>query len=425
MVSFESGPLSLTAPVGNPFCVYRAEVDAAGVNYITNAYDTLREAKYYSLLTKYTPRDITFQERSPIAQDTRTLSTLYPHAVHRSLVSIPGGCQPEIFTGVDFGSRKAPFNSELKSMGDGVTLYSEIATYCLGGMVESYFPTDSRELLVFRFYESPPVAFAITGAAYMAHIMLVEWIGQLRILPWSEPFFLASPTHQECVSKLDELQQSAGFQSRYNIFQDIEFSRFSWTNVTKGRRVTSWTVTENMFLKVENVSRDANDDDYFKHLYLVYDRYRAVCESNDLVEELVPAKLMFGQFAVAVKMPRVGLRDLSGQELLTDHVIWRLARALAFLASHGLFYVDLRAPNVRWGVYSSDGDNATTRRKSDDDGDRIYLVDYDDMVIVEPCKTFDQFVVQMGKLPNCSYARHDVYIEAISAAYVELFGNAG
>ena len=350
IVSFDSGSLSLQAPVRNSLCAYATEVDSAGEKYISNANDTLREAKYYSLLTKYMPSGITFPiERSPISQDTRnTLATLYPHAVHHSLVNIPAGCHPEIFTGVEFGSCKPPFNGELKSMGDGVTLYSEVATYCLGGMVESYFPTDRRASLIFRFYESPPVAFAITGAAYIAYIiMLVEWIGQLRILPWSEPFFLASPKHRECLSSLDGLQQSVVFQSRYSAFEDFDFNRYSWTNVTKGRRVSSWTVTENMFLKIESASRDANDEDHFKHLYQVYDRYSALCNNHELIHELVPAKLLFGQFTVAVKMPRVGLRDLRVEELSAGHVIAKLARALAFLASHGLFYIDLRAPNVR------------------------------------------------------------------------------
>jgi len=104
------------------------------------------------------------------------------------------------------------------------------------------------------------VAFAITGAAYIAHIMLVEWIGQLRILPWSEPFFLASPKHRECISSLDDLQQTVAFQSRYSAFEDFDFKRYSWTNVTKGCRVTSWAVTKDMFLKIENVSRDSNDE---------------------------------------------------------------------------------------------------------------------------------------------------------------------
>ena len=421
IVSFDSGPLSLQAPVMNPLCAYATEVDSAGENYISNANDTLREAKYYSLLTKFMPSGITFTERSPISQDTRTLATLYPHAVHHSLVNIPVGCQPEIFTGVEFGSCKPPFNGELKSMGDGVTLYSEVATYCLGGMVESYFPTDkrARASLIFRFYESPPVAFAITGAAYIAHIMLVEWIGQLRILPWSEPFFLASPKHRECISSLDDLQQTVVFQSRYSAFEDFDFNRYSWTNVTKGRRVTSWAVTKDMFLKIENVSRDSNDEGYFKHLYQVYDRYSALCNNNELIRELVPAKLLFGQFTVAVKMPRVGLRDLRLEELLAEHVVAKLARALAFLASHGLFYIDLRAPNVRWGEYKSDGNS----KSEVDIEDSIYLVDYDDMVIVEPCKTFDQFTAQMNKLPNCSYSHITDYTDAIRNAYIELFGN--
>ena len=184
----------------------------------------------------------------------------------------------------------------------------------------------------------------------------------------------------------------------------------------------AWTVTENMFLKIESVSRDANDEGYFKHLYQVYDRYSTLCNNNELTHELVPAKLLFGQFAVAVKMPRVGLRDLRLEELLAEHVVAKLARALAFLASHGLFYIDLRAPNVRWGGAWCKSDGNSKSEEEVDIEDSIYLVDYDDMVIVEPCKTFDQFTAQMNKLPNCSYSQIKVYTEAIGNAYIELFG---
>ena len=156
-------------------------------------------------------------------------------------------------------------------------------------------------------------------------------------------------------------------------------------------------------------------------MYQVYDRYSALCDNNELIQELVPAKLLFGQFTVAVKMPRVGLRDLRLEELLVEHVVAKVARALAFLASHGLFYIDLRAPNVRWGgACKSDGNS---KSEVDFIEDSIYLVDYDDMVIVEPCKTFDQFTAQMNKLPNCSYSQIEVYTEAIRNAYIELFGN--
>lgn len=404
IVSFEESPLSLVGCSSNPFAIYSNEI-CYGEKYITTADDTLREVKYYSLMTKYTPVGLQFVSRTPFAKDSRTLRSLYPNSINHSIVTLPADSQPEIFTSVARGSCEIPFVGEGKSFGSNETLYSELATYGLGALVESFFSSDDPRRRM-RFYESPPVAFGIANAAYLGHIMLIEWVGQLRISPWSEPFFLATDLHNDSIRRLDSLKESAQFQERYNRFHDIDFEHASWSN--DQRNNISWTRIDKVFWKVISGPRDEQGQ-FYKSLFQVYEKYTSIFREPllEIPTQLVAARLLFGQFAVAVRMEEVGIRDATDKEMIEPRIATQVAKAMAYLAYHGLLYIDLRSPNVRIGA-----------------DDEIYLVDYDDMLVIAPCTSFQEWK-SLVQERHCWFANDDCcYMGAVSSAFIQLTGNA-
>jgi hypothetical protein len=59
-----------------------------------------------------------------------------------------------------------------------------------------------------------------------------------------------------------------------------------------------------------------------------------------------------------------------------------VARAIVWLAQHGLIYVDLRLPNVRITAH-----------------DHAFLVDYDDMVVCEPLTSAEELITTLLRDP--------------------------
>lgn len=404
IVSFEERPLSFhEGYVLNPLSEYRELKNTGGSQYIATAKDTLVEANYYSLLTKFVPQHLSSitPHRDPNIRDTRTLNHLFPNAIEHSLVKLPPDCQPEIFVPVASGARQAPFTAELKSMGSGVTFYSEVFTYSLAALVESFFPTDKQNKIM-RVYKAPPVAFCLGGSAYMAHISIIEWVGQLRLSPWSNPFFLGSQQHNQAIAHIDHIVSSQ-CSGRYEIFEDINIRASLWHNHDSA--AVSWTTNNGIFWKVIHGARDCNGK-YYRNLYRVYAKLQEVFSSNFVPAQLVPATLWFGQFAVAVRMTAVGDSDATLDQLEGNPAIHQaVATAIVFLARHGLLYTDLRPYNVRI------------------QGDKVWLVDYDDVIIVDNIDTFDHFehVLRTCSVP-VAYLDVDPIMEAIRTAYEVVAG---
>jgi hypothetical protein len=105
---------------------------------------------------------------------------------------------------------------------------------------------------------------------------------------------------------------------------------------------------------------------YSYHIYRVYSLYARCYTLPDRPEALVSARLLHGKCTALVECQFVGTRDAVEEDLnqnninvLTDAIIW--------LAKQGLLYIDLRLPNIRFDINSG----------------KIYLVDYDDLVILK------------------------------------------
>jgi len=71
--------------------------------------------------------------------DIRTLEYLYPNACRdNSIFDLPLKAQPVIFSKVAYGERNVPYVAEVKSIGAGVTYYSEMDLYGMAAMIESF-----------------------------------------------------------------------------------------------------------------------------------------------------------------------------------------------------------------------------------------------------------------------------------------------
>ncbi len=89
--------------------------------------------------------------------------------------------------------------------------------------------------------------------------------------------------------------------------------------------------------------------------------------------------MLFGAGEVCVKMPWVEGRDAEPADLADGGcAVEPVARAIVWLAQHGLLYVDLRPPNIRIAAH-----------------DRAYLVDYDDMDVCEPLTCAEELITAL------------------------------
>ncbi len=92
---------------------------------------------------------------------------------------------------------------------------------------------------------------------------------------------------------------------------------------------------------------------------------------------LCEARLLYGAGHVCVDMPFVAGADAEAADLAAGgSAVAPVASAIAWLARHGLLYVDVRLPNVRVSRDCRD----------------VTLVDYDDLVVLtESITSFDDF----------------------------------
>ena len=129
---------------------------------------------------------------------------------------------------------------------------------------------------------------------------------------------------------------------------------------------------------------------YFRCLvatYRAYAKAHAAARAAGAVvpPELLEAELLFGANSVCVRMAWAPGQDAIFSDLdNSGAAVTPVARALVWLARHGLLYTDLREPNVRID-------------RTGDGPPRVTLVDYDDLVVVDgaPPATADDFLMRL------------------------------
>jgi hypothetical protein len=343
----------------------------------------LHEVAVHPHTTAHVPGWVTCRHREAHAsRGAQTASTLFLGGT-APFPTIPGatvswGSWPELLTAVRARYHPA-FNGEVKSAMSGgesvahLALFDELEMYLLLGMLGSYFrgvPAGSH-----RFFRAPPRAYGLVAVAHVGYLVAAEWVGKALLSVVSQPFFVASPEHATAVARLPDADASSGL-----VHVRVD-----------GVGVDVWPPEEGARVRVlwrtEPPSRDAAPDDaffwkilrgdgfearYLRSVFAVYAalaaaRAAAAADGSDPPPaSLVDAELLFGAGELCVRMPWVHGRDATVDELGPGGAaVAPVAAALAWLARHGLLYVDLREPNVRV------------------DGSRVSLIDYDDMVALE------------------------------------------
>lgn len=270
------------------------------------------------------------------------------------------------------------FNAEVKSV--SIKTWNELLTYVAMSIADALFSCSSEV----RFYANPPVGYGVVSFPHCGYVVAVEWIGKLLATPYSQPFFIGSEQHKASVAALPDIC--------YNQFITVNFKDIKWDS--RCSRSVCWSamptvlVAEdgrqhvNQFLKLVPCSSYDHlhqPDGFLRRLYKTYERYGAALavESASEVERtvpqaLLPARLWCGVFAIVVTMEFVKGKEATVEQLAAstpddEEGARAIASAVVWLARRGLIYYDLREPNILV-----------------DSGGCWRLIDYDDMVVVEP-----------------------------------------
>ena len=321
-------------------------------------------------------------------------------------VELPWNCKPEMPTVV-----KEPFhpayNGKFKSAmsaGDDarrLRMYDELLTYCMLAMMASFF--DGVPHGVHRFFTQPPYAFGLAAFPHVGYLLAVEWVGKLLATVVSEPFYIGSSAHESAVRRLPDCDMSSCKVDLRT--SDVLVS--VWPEEEGKRPVVTWRVgpppagepatgnggsgnwfdvPEHAFFKI--IRGEAFDAAYFRALYAVYTRLadarRDATDPPPDTGTVVDARLLYGAGEVCVLMPYLRGRNAKLGDLAPGgRAAVAVAGAIAWLARHGLLYVDLREPNVR---VLDDGSS----------GGDVRLVDYDDCIPVdEPPATADDLIAML------------------------------
>jgi hypothetical protein len=284
-------------------------------------------------------------------------------------VTVSWASGPELLTTVSERFHPA-FNGEVKSaMSSGektghLTMFDELETYLLLGMLGSYFrdvPRGSH-----RFFRAPPRAYGLVAIAHVGYLVAAEWVGKALLSIVSQPFFIASPEHAAAVARLPDADASSDFvHVRVDgVAVDV------WAPSSSANARVLWRTeppahgadpADAFFWKL--LRGDGFDAPYLRGVFAVYAALAAARASATADDpppaSLVDAELLFGAGELCVRMPWVHGRDATREDLRAGGVaVAPVAAAVAWLARHGLLYIDLRAPNVRI-----------------DEGDRVRLVE--------------------------------------------------
>ena len=314
-------------------------------------------------------------------------------------VALPWACLPELLIKSE---RACPrFNGELKSL--PAVVWDEIVSYVCLSTVNSMFPPSPNHL---RFHYNPPYGYGVIEVAESCFLVAVEWVGRLFVSPISKYFQLDGPEHKKEVEALkgDPVPQCVEFSIlqpgvKWDEFPtDRSTKDVIWTCTPAELRIVSLlddnaepTIVRNQFIKVLTCSArgcrdEALSNQRWRDLHKVYKMYEAVCAAAPaegpgcMPRALLRAHLLYGLFAVMVYMPFQSGKEVLHADLCGGPLLQQLAEAIAWLAWRGLLYYDVRTPNV---IVSGHGASASA-----------VLVDYDDLVIVEPhsINTFDEYI---------------------------------
>lgn len=371
--------------------------------------DNLRldEDEFYEALAKVHPSWI---RATRVANSAKTM---YPK-VHKlaspfSCLYAGGSCKPElrcITKDEALGTGLCGFTVEAKSI--PIIAVEEILQYGVFSMLQSFFVTDNEtpDVELLRLSQVVPHACGVLSSGPVGFLLAIEWIGMLYYSVLSNPFFLGSDQHKTAINFFEDISKKVrsnkGVCGKENLVT-IPFRREHFTNKAANQflAISTEPITmtfgpfpnQSCFVKVISVVKDTassstptttkgetykqcvGEEDkswpfsavYFQHMHRVFQVYEGLCQRADKPAILVPTKLLYGVFEVAVISVWVGKVDATPEDMDNRDYMTQLATAVVWLARGGLLYIDLRPPNMR----------------IDRDSGSVWLIDYDDCVLLE------------------------------------------
>ena len=335
-------------------------------------YDDASEAILYPLATHSVPTCVNAQLRTPGAKKNAeaVFGKRTSFELHERW-TMPLNCEPEVYTKAKEKGDPA-YTGEIKRLQPGI--FNEGLTYTLLGLLFSAFFVDEN-LRGRRFHTAPPVGYVLLACGCLGFWLGVEWVGKLLAYPVSQPFFLGSREHEAEVAALPctrlrmqdavVVPYTGGSWLRYPAVGDAQVA---WTaKAAAGGRF--WKI-------IQSTAFDEHPEGGVARLRALHHAHARYAEARDAAPPhdpppaaLLPARLLYGAFELLVDLPFKGDREATAQELAAPGAVAdAVAAAVAWLARSGLLYVDLRPPNVRVGG----------------EAEAAWLVDYDDMELLEP-----------------------------------------
>jgi hypothetical protein len=375
-------------------------------NGIVTTPFSIPEGTYYNAMTSALPTFLLFGANSGCQA---TAKSMYPNAHFSSdELKFNSECTPELNTRSRLGY--PGFNGELKSW--DTNMFEEVVQYVTIAMLDSYFSQETYPLRTV-FYSSPPCGYGIVGYGPCGMLISVEMIGALYYSFISKPFFLGSQDH---ISAIDMVNARHTEPQSPSFFVPHSHKSY-FTNMDKCKVKFSLLKTDNnelLFFKIvpcvifysenapkqnkkqydqnsitsvigENSCQNCQWNDttiFFYHMYRVYKKLEILNSAGmQHHASYVPCRLHYGRMEVCITSPAVGNRDATMQDFENDEeVISKIVEFVYWLArSTGLLYIDMRPPNIRLTI--SDINNTSTH---------VYVIDYDDCVILENNSTDDE-----------------------------------
>jgi hypothetical protein len=266
------------------------------------------------------------------------------------------------------------------------------------------------------FYDTPMIGFGMLAFGFIGMFMCLEMVGcACFVSVVTKPFFLKTKDHQSAVDYISNVAESHGeavfkqrneTSSNYYPFVDHIFRRskadslisdplcegVSWTNKKIGscfyklislHRFVTVSSAPSSSKPVDPKTRAVKFQDgqvyaasveerelphdwsfacvFSIHIFRVYSLYSRLIPPKSLVR----ARLLHRQCTALIECQFVGDRNATDTDLTAENMKI-IAEAMIWLAQNSFLYIDFRPQNVR---VSNSGD--------------VWLVDYDDMVILE------------------------------------------
>jgi hypothetical protein len=389
--------LGITLPAPSIAAAFRALLDEFPDSRSMGA-----ESEFYALASRYLPAGAKREGDATGNMEATTLFT--PRSLLTRSWAFEGKCHPELHVHGDVSATRPfrpAFNGEVKSV--SATWLNQAVYYAAMDLVRIFFPAsaDGTKPGPRRFFRKPPLGFAILAFPHVGYLVALEWIGALFVSPVSAPFFLGSAEHAAAIAALPDVD--------YDPPEDLDVT-LAWhvTNLPAASvdspacatpppppsspaprpppLAVSWSVAGGRFRKL--LLATARSPPRQRALHEAYERLSALradaaASAPSALEPLKGGvRLLYGAHEVLVDMPALaGAREMSDDAVTTSgRVLDAAAAAVAWLASRGVLYVDLRGPNVL----------------VNEAGDAVWLVDYDDCVLAPPVRDYGAFLRALG-----------------------------